>query len=39
MRVRLLGDEATGGFAGQLLAIGDPKYPIDTSPDIHNSAA
>ena len=34
MRVHLHGDEAAGEFAGQLLAIGDGKYPIDTSPDI-----
>ena len=27
-------DEAAGEFAGQLLAIGDGKYPIDTGPDI-----
>ena len=33
MRVYLHGDEAAGEFAGQLLAIGDGKYPIDTSPD------
>ena len=30
----LHGDEAAGEFASQLLAIGDGKYPIDTSPDI-----
>ena len=36
MRVHLHGDEATGEFAGQLLAIGDCKYLIDTScsPDV-----
>ena len=34
MRVHLHGDEAAGEFAGQLLAIGDDKYPIDTSPDV-----
>ena len=34
MRVHLHGDEAAGKFASQLLAIGDGKYPIDTSPDI-----
>ena len=34
MIVHLHGDEATGEFASQLLAIGDCKYPIDTSPDI-----
>ena len=34
MRVHLHGDEAAGEFASQLLAIGDGKYPIDTSPDI-----
>ena len=34
MRVHLHRDEAAGEFAGQLLAIGDGKYPIDTSPDI-----
>ena len=34
MRVHLHGDEAAGGFAGQLLTIGDGKYSIDTSPDI-----
>ena len=34
MRVHLHGDEAAGEFAGQLLAIGDGKYPIDTRPDI-----
>ena len=34
MRVHLHGDEAAGEFAGQLLAIGDGKYPIDTAPDI-----
>ena len=34
MRAHLQGDEAVGGFADQLLAIGDSKYPIDTSPDI-----
>ena len=34
MRVHLHGDEAAGEFASQLLAIGDSKYPIDTSPDI-----
>ena len=34
MRVHLHEDEAAGEFAGQLLAIGDGKYPIDTSPDI-----
>ena len=34
MRVHLQGDEAAGEFADQLLAIGDGKYPIDTSPDI-----
>ena len=32
MRVRLHGDEDE--FAVQLLAIGDGKYPIETSPDI-----
>ena len=39
MRVHLHGDEAAGEFAGQLLAIGDGKYPIDTSPDVCNSTA
>ena len=34
MRVHLHGDEAAGEFASQLLAIGNGKYPIDTSPDI-----
>ena len=34
MRVHLYGDEAAGEFASQLLAIGDSKYPIKTSPDI-----
>ena len=34
MRVHLHVDEAAGEFAGQLLAIGDGKYPIDTAPDI-----
>ena len=34
MRVHLHGDEAAVEFAGQLLAIGDGKYPIDTGPDI-----
>ena len=34
MRVHLHGDEAADKFAGQLLAIGDGKYPIDTDPDI-----
>ena len=34
MRVDLHGDEAAGEFAGQLLAIGDSKYPIDTSPEL-----
>ena len=34
MRVHLHGDEAASEFSGQLLAIGDGKYPIDTSPDI-----
>ena len=34
MRVHLHGDEAAGEFAGQLLAIGDGRYPIDTDPDI-----
>ena len=34
MRVHLHGDEAVCEFAGQLLAIGDSKYPIDTNPDI-----
>ena len=34
MRVHLHGDEAAGEFASQLLAIGDGKYPVDTSPDI-----
>ena len=34
MRVHLHGDEAAGEFAGQLLAIGDGKYPKDTSLDI-----
>ena len=33
MRVHLHGDEAADKFAGQLLAIGDAKYPIDTGPD------
>ena len=33
MRVHLHGDEAAGEFAGELLAIGDGKYLIDTSPD------
>ena len=33
MRVHLYGDEAADEFAGQLLANGDGKYPIDTSPD------
>ena len=34
MRVHLHGDETAGEFAGQLLAIEDGKYPIDTGPDI-----
>ena len=34
MRVHLYGDEAAGEFASQLLAIGDGKYPIDTSLNI-----
>ena len=34
MRMHLHGDEAAGEFASQLLAIGNGKYPIDTSPDI-----
>ena len=34
MRVHLHGDEAAGEFTGQLLAIGDGKYPIDTSSDL-----
>ena len=34
MRVPLYGDEAAGEFASQLLAIGDGKYSVDTSPDI-----
>ena len=34
MRVYLYRNEAAGEFAGQLLAIGDGKYPIDTGPDI-----
>ena len=34
MRVHLHRDEAASEFADQLLAIGDGKYPIDTSPDI-----
>ena len=34
MRVHLHGDQTAGEFASQLLAIGDGKYPIDTSPDI-----
>ena len=34
MRVHLCGDEAAGQFADQLLAIGDGKFPIDTSPDV-----
>ena len=34
MRVHLHEDETAGEFAGQLLAIGDGKYPIDTSSDI-----
>ena len=34
MRVHLHWDEAAGELASQLLAIGDGKYPIDTSPDI-----
>ena len=33
-RVHLHGDEAAGEFASHLLAIGDGKYPVDTSPDI-----
>ena len=33
MRMNLHGDEAASEFAGQLLAIGDGKYPIDTGPD------
>ena len=32
--MHLCGDEAVGEFAGQLLAIEDGKYPIDTGPDI-----
>ena len=32
--MHLHGDEAAVEFAGQLLAIGDGKYPIDISPDI-----
>ena len=34
MRVYLHGDEAASKIAGQLSAIRDGKYPIDTSPDI-----
>ena len=34
MRVHLHGDEVAGEFAGQLLAIGDGNYVIDTGPDI-----
>ena len=34
MRVHRHWDEAAGEFASQLLAIGDGKYSIDTSPDI-----
>ena len=34
MRVHLCADEAAGQFADQLLAIGDAKFPIDTSPDV-----
>ena len=34
MRVDLHSDEAAGKFAGQLLTIGDGRYPIDTSLDI-----
>ena len=34
MRVHFHEDEAAGEFAGQLLAIIDGKYPIDTNPDI-----
>ena len=34
MRVHLHDDQTAGEFAGQLLAIGDGKYPIDTSSVI-----
>ena len=34
MRMHLHVDEAAHKFASQLLAIGDSKYPIGTSPDI-----
>ena len=34
MRMHLHGNETAGELAGQLLAIGDDKHPIDTSPDI-----
>ena len=34
MRVHLCEDEAAGQFADQLLAVGDGKFPIDTSPDV-----
>ena len=34
MRMQLHGDEAAGLFASQLLAIGDGKYSIDTSPQL-----
>ena len=34
MRVHLCGDDTAGKFADQLLAIGDGKFPIDTSPDV-----
>ena len=33
-RVHLHDDKAAGELVGQLLAIGDGKYPIATSPDI-----
>ena len=33
-RVHLHGNEAAGELAGQLLAIGDGKYPIDTGPGV-----
>ena len=34
MRVHLHGNEVAGEFANQLLAIGDGKYLIYTSPDV-----
>lgn len=34
MIVHFCGDQAVGQFADQLLAVGDGKLPIDTSPDV-----